>query len=105
MRSLLVALALAATLGCARSKAAVESSADPGATGAPAASGSVPPSTTAAAPPPSTLPPPPPPPPAPMPARRPVAVEMRNVDLHITDDVTLRVKHLDGPFIGTARSS
>jgi len=51
MRSLLVALALAATVACARSKAAVESSADPGATGAPAASGSVPPDTTPPAPP------------------------------------------------------
>ena len=104
MRSLLVALALAATLACARSKAAVESSTDPGATGAPAASGSVPPSTAAAAPPPSTLPPPPPPPPEPMPGRRPVAVEMRNVDLHITDDITLHIKHLDGRFVGTGRS-
>src|SRR6476646_6482944 len=98
MTSLLVALVLAATLACARSKAAVESSADPGATGAPAVSGSVPPSTTAAAPPPSTRRPPPPPPPEPMPGRRPVAVEMRNVDLHITDDITLHIKNLDGRF-------
>ena len=104
MRSLLVALVLAATFACARSKAAVESSTDPGATGAPAASGSVPPSTTPAAPPPSTLPPPPPPPPEPMPGRSPVAVEMRNVDLHITDTITLHVKHLDGRFVGTGRS-
>src|SRR6185369_91245 len=104
MRSLLVALALAATVACARSKAAVESSADPGATGAPAASGSVPPSTTAAAPPPTTLPPPPPPPPEPKPGRSPVAVEMRNVDLHITDDITLHIKNVDGRFVGTGRS-
>jgi len=104
MRSLLVALVLAATLACAGSKAAVESSADPGATGAPAVSGSVPPSTTAAAPPASTLPPPPPPLPEPMPGRHPVAVEIRNVDLHITDDITLHIKNLDGRFVGTGRS-
>jgi hypothetical protein len=104
MRSLLVALALIATLACARSKAAHESSGGPGATGAPAGGGSAPPDTTPAAPPSSTLPPPPPPPPEPMPGRRPVAVEMRNVDLHITDDITLHIKHLDGRFVGTGRS-
>ncbi|HET6897948.1 MAG TPA: hypothetical protein VFK70_06365, partial [Vicinamibacteria bacterium] len=105
MRSLLAALALAAaTLGCARTKAAVESSADPGATGAPAAGGSAPPDTTPPAPPSSTLPPLPPPPPEPQPGRQPVAVEMRNVDLHITDDITLRIAHLDGRFVGTSRS-
>ena len=103
MRSLLVALALTATLACARSKAAHESSASPGATGAPVAVESAPPTTAAAAPA-STLPPPPPPPPEPMPGRRPVAVEMRNVDLHITDDITLHIKHLDGRFVGTGRS-
>ena len=99
MRSLLVALALAATLACARSKAAVESSTDPRATGAPAASGGAPadsrgaaPDTTPTASPTSTLPPPPPPPPEPMPGRRPVAVEIRNVDLHITDDITLHTR-------------
>jgi hypothetical protein len=105
MRSLLAALALfAATLGCARTKAAVESSADPGATGAPAASGSAPAETTPPALPSSTLPPPPPPPPEPRPGRQPVAVEMRNVDLHITDDITLEIAHLDGRFVGTSRS-
>jgi hypothetical protein len=103
MRSLLVALALTATLACARSKAAHESSENPGATGAPVAVESAPPTTAAAAPS-STLPPPPPPPPEPMPGRRPVAVEMRNVDLHITDDITLHIKHLDGRFVGTGRS-
>jgi hypothetical protein len=105
MRSLLAVLALAAaTLGCTRTKAAVESSEDPGATGAPAASGSVPPDTTPAAPPSSTLPPLPPPPAEPKAGRQPVAVEMRNVDLHITDDITLRIEHLDGRFVGTSRS-
>ena len=103
MRSLLVALALTATLACAESKAAHESSANPGATGAPVAVESAPPTTAAAAPA-STLPPPPPPPPEPMPGRRPVEVEMRNVDLHITDDITLHIKHLDGRFVGTGRS-
>jgi hypothetical protein len=103
MRSLLVALALAATLACARSKAAHESSANPGARGAPVVVESAPPTTAAAAPA-STLPPPPPPPPEPMPGRRPVAVEMRNVDLHITDDITLHIRHLDGRFVGTGRS-
>jgi hypothetical protein len=29
---------------------------------------------------------------------------MRNVDLHITDDITLHIKHLDGRFVGTGRS-
>ena len=104
MRSLLAALALAAMLGCAGTKAAVESSKDPGATGAPAASGSVPPDTTPPAPPSSTLPPLPPPPPEPKAGRQPVAVEMRNVDLHITDDITLEIGHLDGRFVGTSRS-
>jgi hypothetical protein len=105
MRSLLAVLALAAaTLGCARTKAAVESSKDPGATGAPAASGSVPPDTTPPAPPSSSLPPLPPPPAEPKAGRQPVAVEMRNVDLHITDDITLRIEHLDGRFVGTSRS-
>jgi hypothetical protein len=99
MRSLLVALALAATLGCARAKTTHESSGDSGGSGAPGATGSAPPSTVAAAPA-TTLPPPPPPPPEPMPGRRPVPVEMRNVDLHITDDITLHIKHLDGRFIG-----
>jgi hypothetical protein len=103
MRSLLVALALTATLACGRSKAAHDSSRDPGASGAPVAVESAPPTTVAAAPV-STLPPPPPPPPEPMPGRRPVAVEMRNVNLHITDDITLRIKHLDGRFVGTGRS-
>ncbi|PYQ38594.1 MAG: hypothetical protein DMF77_23710 [Acidobacteria bacterium] len=27
-------------------------------------------------------------------------VEMRNVDLHITDDIMLHIKHLDGRFVG-----
>ena len=104
MRSLLVALALIATLACARSKAAHDSSRGPGATGVPVAGGSAPPDTAPAAPPSSTLPPPPPPPPEPRPGRSPVAVEMRNVDLHITDDITLHIKHLDGRFVGTGRS-
>jgi hypothetical protein len=39
-----------------------------------------------------------------MPGHRPVAVEMRNVDLHITDTITLHIKHLDGRFVGTGRS-
>src|SRR4029453_402899 len=56
-------------------------------------------------PPPWPPPPPAPPPPAePKAGRQPVAVEMRNVDLHITDDITLRIEHLDGRFVGTSRS-
>jgi len=103
MRSLLVALALAATLGCTPAKTTHESSGDAGGRAAPGAAGSAPPSTVAAAPA-TTLPPPPPPPPEPMPGRRPVPVEMRNVDLHITDDITLHIKHLDGRFIGVKGS-
>ena len=103
MRSLLVALAVTATLGCTPAKTTHESSGDAGGRAAPGAAGSALPSTVAAAPA-TTLPPPPPPPPEPMPGRRPVPVEMRNVDLHITDDITLHIKHLDGRFIGVKGS-
>lgn len=99
MRCLLVAMALAATLGCTPARTTHESSGDPGGKDAPGAATGLPPSTVAAAPA-TTLPPPPPPPPEPMPGRRPVPVEMRNVDLHITDDITLHIKHLDGRFVG-----
>ena len=88
MRSLFVALVLAATLACAGSKAAHESSGGPGATGTPVAAQSAPaaaesaPASTVAAAPASTLPPPPPPPPEPMPGRRPGAGEVRHGVLH-----------------------
>jgi hypothetical protein len=39
-------------------------------------------------------------------ASRPaVEVEMQNVDLHMTDDVTLHVRHLRGRFVPTGRSA
>src|SRR5689334_10878329 len=31
--------------------------------------------------------------------KQPVEVEMRNVDLHLTDDVTVHIKHLRGRFV------
>ena len=116
-RSLLAGVLAAAALGCGRASngpARPAGGATPGASegagpspssasttavaiteGAPAAEA------TAA---PATLPPPPPPLPEPMPGRRPVPVEMRNVDLHITDDITLHIRHLDGRFVGTGKS-
>lgn len=35
--------------------------------------------------------------------RQPVEVEMSNVDLHVTADITLRVRHLRGRFVPTGR--
>jgi hypothetical protein len=43
-------------------------------------------------------------PPSPRPGRQPVEVEMSNVDLHVTPDVTLRVRHLRGRFEPTGRA-
>ncbi|HEY7412558.1 MAG TPA: hypothetical protein VII13_17580 [Vicinamibacteria bacterium] len=48
--------------------------------------------------------PPPPPPPEPVPGRQPVEVEMRNVDLHITEDIVLGVRHLRGRFLPAGKS-
>jgi hypothetical protein len=75
--SLLVALVLATGLACACSKG----------------------TEVAAAPAPSA-----PPLPEPLPGHEPVPVEMRNVDLHVTDDITLHIRNLDGRFIGTGKS-
>ena len=41
---------------------------------------------------------------APGPRRQSVEVEMSNVDLHVTDEVTLRIRHLRGRFEPTARA-
>jgi hypothetical protein len=43
-------------------------------------------------------------PPSPDRSRQPVEVEMRNVDLHVTDGVTLRVHHLRGRFEPSGRA-
>jgi hypothetical protein len=43
-------------------------------------------------------------PPSPSPGRQPVEVEMSNVDLHVTADVTLRVRHLRGRFEPAGRA-
>jgi hypothetical protein len=43
-------------------------------------------------------------PPSPRPGRQPVEVEMSNVDLHVTAEVTLRVHHLRGRFEPTGRA-
>jgi hypothetical protein len=43
-------------------------------------------------------------PPSPRPGPQPVEVEMSNVDLHVTAEVTLRVRHLRGRFEPTSRS-
>jgi len=43
-------------------------------------------------------------PPSPRPGRQPVEVEMSNVDLHMTAEVTLRVRHLRGRFEPTDRA-
>jgi len=40
--------------------------------------------------------------PAPPPGRQPVEVEMSNVDLHVTAEVTMRIRHLRGRFEPTA---
>jgi hypothetical protein len=110
MRSLLVAFALAAAVGCARAKATPDASraAEAVAAAAPdtaaSPSKSSPPTSVEPSTPSPALPPPAPPLPEPMPGRRPVPVEMRNVDLHITDDITLHIRHLDGRFVGTGRS-
>ena len=37
-------------------------------------------------------------------SRQPVDVEMRNVDLHLSGEVTLHVRHLRGQFIASSRS-
>src|SRR4029077_13161497 len=54
--------------------------------------------------PPAASEPAPPPEPAPQPGRPPVDVEMRNVDLHVTPDIVLHIRHLRGRFIGTNKS-
>ena len=38
-------------------------------------------------------------------SRQPVDVEMRNVDLHLPDNVTLHVRHLRGQFVPARRSA
>jgi hypothetical protein len=38
------------------------------------------------------------------PGRQPVEVEMHNVDLHVTPDITLHVRHLRGRFVPTGRA-
>jgi hypothetical protein len=43
-------------------------------------------------------------PPTPRPGRQPVEVEMSNVDLHVTAEVTLRVRHLRGRFEPAGRA-
>lgn len=43
-------------------------------------------------------------PPSPRPGRQPVEVEMSNVDLHVTSDITLRIRHLRGRFEPTGRA-
>jgi hypothetical protein len=43
-------------------------------------------------------------PPSPRAGRQPVEVEMSNVDLHVTPDITLRVRHLRGRFEPTGRA-
>jgi hypothetical protein len=108
MRSLL-ALTAAVLAGCGRAAPRQSSApaASPPAAARPAAAdaGATGEATAPAAPAPAaTLPPTAAPPPEPMPGRRPVAVEMRNVNLHITDDITLDIKHLDGRFVGVGRS-
>lgn len=41
-------------------------------------------------------------PPSAHPGRQPVEVEMRNVDLRVTADITLHIRHLRGRFVPTA---
>ncbi len=36
--------------------------------------------------------------------RKPVEVEMSNVDLHVTSDITLRIRHLRGRFVPAGRA-
>jgi hypothetical protein len=73
-------LAALMTLSCAQSPAASDQRADPAepvmATGAPSE----------------------------RPGRQPVEVEMSNVDLHVTSDITLRIRHLRGRFAPVARA-
>jgi hypothetical protein len=42
--------------------------------------------------------------PNPAPGRQPVEVEMTNVDLHVTGDITLGVRHLRGRFVPAERA-
>ena len=43
-------------------------------------------------------------PPTPRPGRQAVEVEMNNVDLHVSDEITLRVRHLRGRFEPAGRA-
>jgi hypothetical protein len=43
-------------------------------------------------------------PPSPRPGRQPVEVEMSHVDLHVTDEITLRIQHLRGRFEPAGRA-
>jgi hypothetical protein len=43
-------------------------------------------------------------PPSAVPGRQPVEVEMRNVDMHVTSDITLNIRHLRGRFVPSSRS-
>ena len=116
-RSLLAGVLAAAALGCGRasngparpaggaaSGEASAASVSPATAIAEAATTAPPAAAATTAPAVATLPPALPPLPEPMPGRHPVPVEMRNVDLHITDDITLHIRHLDGRFVGIGKS-